>query len=146
LNRTKDLLKTPLTLKDPWGGEHVFPADDLLFYIQKKATLFPTHLQTLVETGQKDKIIPLVREMFLMVQKASAQGIQLKDIKPHKNIGIHQGKPFLIDPGKIKYKDPFSPRIKLQRLCKRLSTLLLPIDPEISRSLEFELDKLLINN
>jgi hypothetical protein len=96
-----DLANRPLQLKDPLGFCHHFSTDSLRFYIQKKADPLPSYLKKLLREKKIEEVEKLLFELLTMVLKNGSQGFYIKDATPEKNIGLVDGKPFWIDPGRI---------------------------------------------
>lgn len=135
LHISKDHLPNTLSLIDPLGIPHKIPASDLIFYVQKKASPLPDYIQELLQNGQVDTARNLFVQLFSMVLKNSAEGIYIKDTNPQKNIGVFNGKPMWIDPGRITFIASGEKKKVLRKFYKELATTFNDIEPVLQEAL-----------
>lgn len=137
LNKT-DHLKKKITLVDPLFFFYRAKADDLVFYIQKKAIPLRKYVLQLKQENKTQEIQSLFQSLIKMVSFNAKCGIRMKDIHPEKNIGVCQNQPMWIDPGRMKkYPSAFS----IERENKAISHIRLhlnrffqELDPSFSES------------
>ncbi len=121
LNTTKNL-NTPIELVDPLGIPYFLNADNLAFYIQKKATPLSDHLKH-PSLPESQIVLEKLLELFQSTCKA---GLQIRDVSP-KNIGIYKDTPIWIDVGRIRKKpslqtDVQAQKEEIQNFCLHLSS------------------------
>ena len=122
LQKTKNL-HTTIRLVDPLHITHSFQADNLLFYIQKKAIPLEVYSK---QVSQEDLLF-FLKMLFNQVHKNRLKGLWIKDLNK-KNIGFCEGKPLWIDPGRLMF-DP-SPQSK-EIIKKNLTTLIEEFSPSL---------------
>ncbi len=132
-------LNTTIKIIDPLGLPHYLNADHLAIYIQKKATPLSSHLQNL-PVSEADL---LIKKLLYLFQSSCQAGLQVRDLHP-KNIGIYQGSPLWIDPGRIRKKTTLLNKDEQEKALRRFSTRITPFlssfDPSFQALLEKELE------
>lgn len=104
LNKTSSLYKK-IKLIDPFHLSYKVSADNLLFYVQKKATPFADYLSKASDAKKKS----LFSSLMYSIKEQTSLGIRIKDIHPLKNIGVVDDMPIWIDPGRMEKKEnPYS--------------------------------------
>jgi hypothetical protein len=138
LNRTNNL-NTTLELVDPIGVSHFLKADNLAFYIQKKAVLLSDYLEGLSLSESR----LLARRLLDLFKSCCEEGLQFRDIYP-KNIGVDNGFPLWIDPGRITPKPSLREQQKQKKALHQFKSLLIPfltpLSPDFSALLEEEFE------
>ncbi len=138
LNKTNNL-NIALELIDPLGGSHFLKADNLAFYIQKKAVLLSDYLKDLPLSESR----LLARRLLDLFKSCCEEGLQFRDIYP-KNIGVHNGFPLWIDPGRITPKPSFREEKRQKKALYQFKNLLIPflipLSPDFSALLEEEFE------
>ncbi len=135
LNKTENL-KTTLKVVDPLGFSHLLNADDLAFYIQKKAIELPEYLKNL--SASESRVV--ARQLLDLFKSCCEEGLQILDIYP-KNIGMYNQLPLWIDPGRIKRKDSLVEKEAQKKALYHFKYLLTPfLEPNFAALLEEELD------
>jgi len=115
-------LKTKIQLIDPLHLPYKASADDLVFYIQKKATSFSDYLRTSSRAQQQ----LLLSSLLASIQEQTSLGIRIKDIHPLKNIGVVENHPIWIDPGRMEKRQiPYSTE-ETEVLLHKMRSLLKP--------------------
>ncbi len=135
LNKTHNL-NTTLEIVDPWGFSHFLKADDLAFYIQKKATPLPDYLAELPASQSK----VLAKQLLDLFKSCCEEGLLVRDIYP-KNIGVCKGIPFWIDPGRIDKKESLKEKEPQKKALLQFKNLLTPfLDADFSVLLDEEFE------
>ena len=124
---------------DPLGFSHFLKADNLTFYIQKKAVLLSDYIKDLPLAESR----LLARRLLELFTSCCEEGLQFRDIYP-KNIGVHEGLPLWIDPGRITPKPSLREQKKqkkeLYRFKALLTPFLVPLNPEFAALLDEEFE------
>jgi hypothetical protein len=84
----------PVELHDRTGGVHLLDLTSLPFILQKKADLYFDHLPSL-------PLASAISEIVSFVDRRLALGILDQDVDLSINLGWLDGKPLLIDPGRL---------------------------------------------
>jgi hypothetical protein len=98
LAKTKHLAKT-ITLYDALGIRHQIQADETAFILQKKAESFSTHVEKLIQQGEKNEVKKLLSQFASLLLDRAKIGVADKDLSPRYNLGILEGNllPFDLD-------------------------------------------------
>lgn len=144
---TSSHLKTKITFYDYIKVKHSLPADSTAFLLQKKAEPFCPYFKTLVKQKKKEEIDALLKQFASLLHERALKGIFDRDISPHYNLGILDGKFMAFDLDGLKpcITAPSS-AIDIQRHMlqdgKKMILWLEHIDSEFSFCLEEEIYKL----
>ena len=140
LDKTNTLKKT-IKVIDPLGLPHFLSSDNILFYLQKKAIPLHEHLKTLINKNNKDELKNIFRELFNLVVEGCELGLLMKDVHPGKNIGICDGKPMWIDPGRITEVSPLAQKEALKMFYDDIAPFILKMDPSLEEPLSSALSE-----
>lgn len=125
LHKTSSL-KTKIQLIDPLHLPYKASADDLVFYIQKKAIPFSEYLQTSSDTEQR----LLLSSLLTSIEEQTSLGVRIKDIHPLKNIGVVRNRPIWIDPGRMEKRQTAYSKEETEVLLDKMRSLLTPFFPD----------------
>jgi len=131
-------LQTSLRVQTPLGFIQHLSCDDLLFYVQKRASPLLPFLQKSLQEKRFQELHAFFYTLFSWMRDSCQKGLFIKDIKSHhlmKNLGVLEGKPLWMDPGRIEisntFKDPIRIGILLKESYEELCSSLLPHYPEL---------------
>jgi hypothetical protein len=141
LDKTNNL-KKKIKVIDPLGIPHFLSSDNILFYLQKKAIPLHEYIQILINNKNKDELKNLFTDLFNLVLEGCELGILMKDVHPGKNIGICNGKPMWIDPGRITEVSPLAQKETLRMFYDDIAPFILKMDPSLEEPLSSALSEL----
>lgn len=117
----------PITFIDPLGIPHHLPCDSLLFYVQRKGIPLKEYLLPLLEKKNKTALYAFIDRLLLLIWNNQIQPRRIKDINLQKNIGVYEGEPFWLDPGRMEETPlPTTPLIPL------LKEFFTPLSPTLA--------------
>lgn len=108
-------LNQKVTLIDKLGIEHELDLDKTGFLVQKRALLFYSYLDQLMETGQLDEAKNALSSYIAFVKKRCEKGIGDNDPLIRANAGFYEGRPMQIDVGPFYLDDS----LKNPEICKK---------------------------
>lgn len=109
LNRTQDLNKT-LEIADKLGLKHKLNMDEMVFLIQRKASMLNSTLENEIKTGNEIRAKAILQQLIDFYADEYRRGLAEKDLNLIRNTGILEGNIIHIDLGRFvkdeKLKDP----------------------------------------
>lgn len=121
---SSDDLPVSLKIIDAWGISHMFPAENLVFYIQKKLTPLSLYLKSSSQLHPIDARL-LVEKLLDLCLTTSQQYIEVHDIAL-SNIGAFEEKCYWLDVGGVHKREEDQEKIflrlvaRVKRCCKAL--------------------------
>jgi len=146
LNKTATLKKR-IKIIDKLHIEHEVPLDQVEFVVQRRAELVYPHLSRLIQRGDLEGAKSAVRSLVSLIVKRSCKGIYDEDARIHRNFGFIDGRPLIIDVGRLVFdpsqKDPHVYQRDVRRITERFKNWLQKKNPQLSSVLEEEIESLL---
>lgn len=122
---TSTNLQMQLHLIDPLGLSHFLQADETAFYLQKAAVPLETYMkQTLGQAPDIEKK-QFLQSLWSLYKTSLEKGVEVRDIHP-KNIGVVEGHPLWIDPGRVRQIIPGKKRCREEKRIERFTCQLEP--------------------
>jgi len=100
LNKTHDLNKQ-LIIADKMGFKYTLNLDQMEFMIQKKADMFCSYIDKLMQNNEVKKAKDLLDDTIALIMSEYRRGLADNDHALMQNTGVYQGKPFHIDVGQF---------------------------------------------
>ncbi|MCI0382111.1 MAG: hypothetical protein L0207_03550 [Chlamydiae bacterium] len=131
LNKTP-LLSSHITIVDKIGIHHKLDLSKMEFILQKKADLLCDHLYRLNQEEKLDEAKKIIEKTCLLLIKRSKMEIFDEDPSVHRNVGVVDQNPIIIDVGRLKI-DPraLQYREMLPKILKRFGLWLEELNPEL---------------
>lgn len=137
-------LQTPLQLIDKKGKCHILPADTTAFVIQQKVDILGPALDKLLQAGQSEDALILLRNLRSFIQERANKGFYFPTHKVNGNFGCIGLTPIQIDIGRLLFPSDLEQEEKvvakepIDRLYIRLKPFLESKYPSLLSFLEEE--------
>lgn len=100
INRSDDLHQQ-IIIKDKLGLTHKLNADDMVFLIQKTATLATSDIEDAMKSGNEEGARQIIAKLMNLFLSEYKRGITEKDQYIVRNAGMLEGNPIHIDTGRF---------------------------------------------
>lgn len=142
LNKTQNISKKT-TIIDKLHIAHCIDLNTKEFILQKKASLFFPHLESLIEKGDRQEVKNAIHSMVEVLVSRCQKGIFDEDPRLHRNLGFIENEAIFIDVGRFRRddtrKDPKIFHQDLRLITDSLKLWLEENHPDFANLLEEEL-------